>query len=117
MRKNWILKPGCSAKSRVGILLASTRELVDLFISNPGDFLLKAGLAVGRYPAGQRLLGKVSADIYMPIDIVPDDFDRPILKVNPRPRKRTGAPRVLYFVNSCLPYTSSGYTPVSYTHL
>lgn len=110
MRKNWILNPGCSAKTRVAILLASARELVALFLSSPRDFLLKAGLAVGRYRAGQYLLDKVSADMYMPIDIVSDDFDRPILTVNPRPRERTGAPRVLYFVNSCLPYTSSGYT-------
>lgn len=63
-----------------------------------------------RYQGGRRLLEKLGAELYMPIDIVSKDLDRPILSVYPSPRKRTHPPRVLYFVNSCLPYTSSGYT-------
>ena len=45
----------------------------------------------------------------MPVDVAPEDFLSPIVPVSPR-ASDPDRTRVLYFVNGCLPYTSSGYT-------
>ena len=89
--------------------LASLSELVAQLLQNPRSFLIKVLLVATRRPWFRRKRRKLPIHLHMPIDVAPEDFLNRIVSVTPRTRKSERT-RVLYFVNGCLPYTSSGYT-------
>ena len=89
--------------------LASLCEVVAQLLQNPKNFLVKVLLVATRRPWLRKVLRRLPIHLHMPVDVAPEDFLNRIVPVIVRSRKSERT-RVLYFVNGCLPYTSSGYT-------
>lgn len=94
----------------VRAIVACICELTAQMLSSPRDFLNKAGLVAARRPYLRILFEKIGVRPRMPIGVVPGDFDDRITRVTPGNRTARSQLRILYFVNSGLPHTSSGYT-------